>query len=71
MRSVNIYETSWKKSSYSAANGNCIEVAHLANRSIGVRDSKNASIPPLSFTATGWQVFVGAVKRGQLDLTGH
>jgi Domain of unknown function (DUF397) len=31
----------WKKSSRSAENGNCVEVAELPNRTIGVRDSKD------------------------------
>ena len=35
----------WKKSSYSAANGNCVEVARVDGGHIGVRDSKNAAGP--------------------------
>ncbi|HJZ03412.1 MAG TPA: DUF397 domain-containing protein, partial [Streptosporangiaceae bacterium] len=50
MRSVNFRNTSWRKSSYSAANGDCVEVAHLANGYIAVRDSKNILLPALGFT---------------------
>jgi hypothetical protein len=32
---------------------------------IGVRDSKNVSMPALGFTPAGWQTFVGEVKRDQ------
>jgi Domain of unknown function (DUF397) len=64
MRSVELHKSSsWRKSSYSAANGDCVEVAYLEDGQIGVRDSKNASIPSLSFTPAGWRSFLGAVKR--------
>ena len=41
MRSINPRDSSWRKSSYSAASGDCLEVGYLANGRIGVRDSKN------------------------------
>jgi hypothetical protein len=62
MRSVTPHDISWKKSSYSAANGNCVEVAHLGGGYIGVRDSKNAALPALGFTPTGWRAFITEVK---------
>jgi hypothetical protein len=68
MRSVNFRNTSWRKSSYSAANGDCVEVAHLANGYIAVRDSKNILLPALGFTPTRWQTFVGEIKHDRLDL---
>jgi len=67
MRSANHRSTTWRKSSYSAANGDCVEVARLANGYIGVRDSKNILQPTLGFAATRWQRFVGEVKHGHLD----
>jgi len=62
MRSAKPHDISWKKSSYSAANGNCVEVAHLGDGYIGVRDSKNAARPALGFTPAGWRTFTSAVK---------
>jgi hypothetical protein len=59
---------SWRKSSHSAANGDCVEVAHLTDSHIGVRDSKDASAAVLSFTLAGWRAFVGEVKRDRLGL---
>jgi hypothetical protein len=38
----------WKKSTYSANNGDCVEVAHLADR-LAARDSKNPTGPTLTF----------------------
>lgn len=64
MRSVNV---SWRRSSYSAANGNCVEVARLANGYVGVRDSKNTLLPALSFSAARWQAFVGEVKHIRVE----
>lgn len=63
MRSVNLRSRSWRKSTYSAACGDCVEVGQLISGHIGVRDSKNVSMPALGFTPAGWQTFVGKVKR--------
>jgi Domain of unknown function (DUF397) len=63
MRSVNPGDISWKKSSYSAANGECVEVAQLANGRIGVRDSKSAAELFFSFAPAEWRTFTGQVKR--------
>ena len=44
MRSATPQHVSWKKSPYSAADGNCVEVARLGDGHIGVRDSKNPAL---------------------------
>jgi hypothetical protein len=62
MRAVTPKNISWKKSSYSAANGNCVEVARLVAGYIGVRDSKNAAPAALGFTQASWRTFVSDVK---------
>jgi len=67
MRSVNPGNVSWRKSSYSAANGNCVEVARLANGYIGVRDSKNILQPALDFTAARWHEFVAELKHHGME----
>ncbi|WP_440067893.1 DUF397 domain-containing protein [Streptosporangium sp. OZ121] len=58
----------WRKSSFSAASGNCVEVAHLPGRGFAVRDSKDGDGPVLVFGGPGWTAFVAAVKGGALDL---
>lgn len=55
----------WKKSSYSSAQGNCVEVAQLRD-GVALRDSKNPSGPVLRFSADAWQAFVANIKAGQL-----
>jgi len=53
----------WFKSSYSAYNGNCVEVARLAPGLVGVRDSKaGADAPVLRFRATEWQSLIRRLR---------
>jgi hypothetical protein len=55
----------WQKSSYSTAQGNCVEVSPV-REGIAVRDSKNPHGPVLRFSADAWQAFVSNIKAGQL-----
>ncbi len=55
----------WQKSSYSSAQGNCVEVARLPDGA-AVRDSKDRSGSVLRFSAEAWQAFLSAVKDGRL-----
>ncbi|MEV7005535.1 DUF397 domain-containing protein [Streptosporangium sp. NPDC051022] len=58
----------WVKSSLSGANeGNCVEVARLAQGRVGVRDSKDRSGPALVFAPGEWAAFVESVKDGHFD----
>jgi hypothetical protein len=57
----------WIKSSLSFANGDCVEVARLADGRIGVRDSKDADGPVLQFTPSEWNAFTGGVRNGEFD----
>lgn len=52
----------WRKSSYSSADGNCVEVACSAPGMVAVRDSQDPGGPRLGFGADDWQQFVSAVK---------
>jgi hypothetical protein len=56
----------WRKSTYSAYNGNCVEVADLGVERIGVRDSKaGAGSPVLQFSRADWAAFLVSVKDGR------
>jgi hypothetical protein len=55
----------WRKSSFSWQTGNCIEVAGLPAKVIGVRDSQNSQSHVLRFTSAQWDAFVGGVRDGK------
>lgn len=54
---------SWRKSSYSYHEANCVETAPAA-AGMAVRDSKDPSGPVLEFGAGAWREFVQGVKAG-------
>jgi hypothetical protein len=51
----------WQKSSFSMANGHCVEIARIAG-GVGVRDSKVAGGPVLVFGSAAWARFLGDVR---------
>jgi Domain of unknown function (DUF397) len=63
----NVKGADWRKSSYSSAEGNCVEVADLRT-TVGVRDSKNRDGGVLRFDRDAWAGFVADTKSGRYDL---
>ena len=57
----------WVKSSFSFANGNCVQVARLPGGGIGVRDSKDRDGAVLRFTPGEWQAFLAGARNGEFD----
>ena len=55
---------SWFKSSKSAGNGQCVEVAFV-DGDVAMRDSKDPEGPALMFGAKQWAEFVAGVSRGE------
>ena len=60
----------WVKSSLSFSNGNCVEVADLPGRTIGLRNSRDPGGPVLRFTPDEWQAFLGGARNGAFDRFG-
>jgi uncharacterized protein DUF397 len=56
---------SWRKSSNSAGNGECVEVA-AGPGLISIRDSKDPEGPILSYPADAFRSFLDATKNGHL-----
>jgi hypothetical protein len=52
---------SWRKSSYSAGNANCVEVA-FGSTVVGIQDSKHPEAGHLTLTATAFRSFVNHIK---------
>lgn len=67
MQSGGNFSGEWIKSSLSAHNGNCVEVAGLTGDTIRVRDSKNPQGGILNFTTAEWDAFIGGVRNGEFD----
>ncbi|MGA4881402.1 DUF397 domain-containing protein [Streptomyces lydicamycinicus] len=70
MRSIDLSNITWRKSSYSNSDGGeCIEVSNDLPALTPVRDSKNPQGPALLFGTSTWASFVTAVKTGELPGT--
>lgn len=50
----------WRTSSFSAGDGNCVEVA-VMGPGVGVRDTKNRRAGHLTVTPSTWRAFTRAV----------
>ncbi|MET8910259.1 DUF397 domain-containing protein [Micromonospora sp. NPDC004551] len=57
----------WRKSTRSANEGNCVEVAGNLPAVVLVRDSKDPSGPALAFTPDAWRALVTSLRRADLD----
>jgi hypothetical protein len=57
----------FRKSSFSAPDAGCVEVA-VADGRLLVRDTKNPDGSVLEFTVSEWDAFVRGVRAGEFDL---
>jgi predicted secreted Zn-dependent protease len=62
---VTSYKLTWRKSSRSSADGDCVEVADNLAEIVAVRDSKDREGGTLTFTRGQWAAFVSGVKSGE------
>jgi len=57
----------WQKSKHSNPNGACVEVAHLANGEIAMRNSRFPAGPALVYTREEIAAFLAGAKDGEFD----
>ncbi|MBB4790136.1 DUF397 domain-containing protein [Streptomyces nodosus] len=57
----------WIKSRHSNAEGNCVEVAALADGAIAVRNSRDPEGPALVYTSAEVRAFLAGAKEGEFD----
>ncbi|MFF3573199.1 DUF397 domain-containing protein [Nocardia jiangxiensis] len=62
---VDLSEAKWFKSTRSGGTKECVEIAHLDNGAVGVRDSKNPTGPALLFTPAEWDAFTTDLSTGK------
>ncbi|MFF3555394.1 DUF397 domain-containing protein [Streptomyces tsukubensis] len=56
----------WRTSSYSGANGDCVEVAPARGGGMAVRDSKDPDVGQQAHSTVPWTAFIDAVRSGKL-----
>ncbi|MFC7383418.1 DUF397 domain-containing protein [Sphaerisporangium rhizosphaerae] len=61
-----LQDAQWRKSSYSADQGECVEVASNVSRLRAVRDSKRSTAPALVVSPGEWAAFLAGVKNGEV-----
>ncbi|MEV7778501.1 DUF397 domain-containing protein [Kitasatospora sp. NPDC088351] len=63
---TDLSNANWTKSSASAGEHECVEIAVLPGGARAVRDSKNPDRPALLFTEAEWHAFRTGVIAGEL-----
>ncbi|RJQ81042.1 DUF397 domain-containing protein [Pseudonocardiaceae bacterium YIM PH 21723] len=70
MLSAELVDATWRKSSRSNTQGNCVEVA-LGDQHVAIRDSKNTDGDVLLFAHRGWASFLGGTASGRMTKNTH
>lgn len=67
MPATELMDARWRKSKYSGAMGNCVEVATLGSGEIAVRNSRFPEGPALVYTRDEIAAFLAGAKDGEFD----
>lgn len=67
MPAADLTDVTWQKSKSSNPNGACVEVAHLSNGEIAVRNSRFPNGPALVYTKAEIAAFLAGAKDNEFD----
>jgi hypothetical protein len=70
VRSEDVLQLTWRKSSFSQLEGNCVEVAALDDGRIAVRNSRHPDEGIVFFARAAMDAWVTGAKAGQFDNLG-
>lgn len=68
MKTVDVAQATWKKSSRSNGQANCVEVATNLPGVVAVRDSKDPEGAALVFTLAEWRAFISGCAGGEFEI---
>jgi hypothetical protein len=57
---------SWRKSTRSWGNSDCLEIGQFPDGAVGVRDSKSRRGPVLTFDMSEWNDFLAGIRTGRV-----
>jgi hypothetical protein len=64
---ADLSDVTWMKSRYSGAQGNCVELARLADGAVAMRNSRDPEGPALIFTPAEIIAMFSGVRDGEFD----
>ena len=64
---TDLSDVTWMKSRYSGAQGNCVELARLADGAVAMRNSRDPEGPALIFTPAEITAMFSGVREGEFD----
>ena len=67
MPALELTDVTWQKSKFSNPNGACVEVAHLSNGEVAVRNSRFPNGPVLVYTKAEIAAFLAGAKDSEFD----
>jgi hypothetical protein len=60
-------QAQWRTSSFTTASGTCVEVAHVGDDAIAVRNSNSPELGAVVFTRAEMNAWINGVKAGEFD----
>ena len=71
MSNTDFTDASWRKSSYSNGQANCVEAANAGDGGfVAVRDSEAPASPALTFLPSAWRRFTATLKAASITVVG-